>query len=116
METREYLARRGGAWFSEEQLVPARSSLLGYALKNIMVEGSPLDRGLLQVEKQGEVGEEAYDKGNQILQDFFHEHLEKFLEDDLMDKGKKIIECCLDNDDLEDYISLIDSEPIIQSQ
>ncbi len=112
--TREYLARRGGAWFSDEQLVPSRSSLLGYALKNIMVEGSPLDRGLLQVEKQGEVGEETYDKGNQILNDFFHDHLKKFINNDLMDTGKKIIECCLDNGNLNDYISLIDSEPIIK--
>jgi hypothetical protein len=112
--TREYLARRGGAWFSEEQLVAARSSLLGYALKNIMVEGRAVDREFLQVEKQGEVGEEAYDEGNQILQKFFKENLKKFIDEDLMDTGKKIIECCLDNGDLDDYISLIDSEPIIK--
>ena len=51
-----------------------------------------------------------------ILQDFFHDNIRKFLDDDLTDIGKKIIECCLDDGDIDDYIALIDSEPIIKEQ
>ncbi|MFW6036007.1 MAG: DUF4914 family protein, partial [Halothermotrichaceae bacterium] len=111
--TREYLARRGGAWFHEEQLVPARSPLLGYALKEIMIEGRMLEKELLRVEKQSEVGKEAYDKGSKILENFFKNNLEQYLEEDLLPLGKKIIDCCLSGGKLDDYCSLIDSEPII---
>jgi hypothetical protein len=110
---REYLARRGGAWFTKNQLVPARSSLLGYALKQVMIEGHMLEKEFLQVEKQPEVGPEAYDQGNQILYNFFKETLQDYLTEDLMPLGRKIIECCLDGGTLDDYNSLIKSEPII---
>jgi len=33
---REYLARRGGAWFTEKQIEPSLST---YSLKDVMVEG-----------------------------------------------------------------------------
>jgi hypothetical protein len=58
---REYLARRGASRFREEQLMPARCSLLGYSLRNIQVEGNSINQWLLQVETQPEVGIEAYD-------------------------------------------------------
>ncbi|MFW5999637.1 MAG: DUF4914 family protein [Halanaerobiaceae bacterium] len=111
--TREYLARRGGAWFSEEQLKPARSPLLGYAIRQVMIEGRMLEKEFLQVEKQPEVGKEAYDQGAAMLYEFFQEYLKKFLEEDLHPLGREIIECCLDNGTLSDYCSLIDSEPIV---
>ena len=113
---REYLARRGGAWFTDDQLEPARSSLLGYALQDIMIEGQQLERGFLQVDKQEEVGKHAYDKGNEILVEFFKENLKQFLVSDLNPKGKEIIECFYSSADIHDYISLIDSEPIIKKQ
>ncbi len=114
--TREYLARRGGAWFTENQLLPARSSLLGYALREVMIEGRMLEKEFLQVEKQPEVGKKAYDQGSEILYRFFREKLKQYLEDDLMPLGREIIDCCLSRGDLSDYCSLIDSEPIINKK
>ncbi len=113
--TREYLARRGGAWFTKKQIMPARSSLLGYALKEIIVEGQQLEKEFLQVEHQEEVGPEAYDMGDEILQNFFKEHLKKFLGDELNPRGQKIIECFFDRGTLENYNSLIESDPIIKN-
>jgi hypothetical protein len=111
--TREYLARRGGAWFREDQLTPARCPLLGYAVKNVMIEGSLLDKEFLQVEKQPEVGEEAYDEGSKRLTGFFNDMLKQYIGPELDPLGKKIIDCCLNDGKVEDYMGLIDSDPII---
>ncbi len=113
--TREYLARRGEAKFSASQLLPARCPLLGYALKTMMVEGQTIGGGFLRVEKQPEVGEEAYDAGSGILTDFFHKQLKTFLKPELKPKGRKVIECCLSGGDLDDYISLIDAVHFIET-
>jgi hypothetical protein len=78
-----------------------------------MIEGYLLEKKFLQVEKQDEVGEEAYDKGHAILNEFFKENLKNFLEKDLMPEGRRIIECCLDDGTLQEYSSFINSEPII---
>ena len=110
--TRDYLARRGHARFQHDQLKPSRCSLLGYALDRIRIEGTTIPRWFLQVEKQEEVGEEAYDKGAAILTDFFHRQIEKFLEPELNDLGRKIIECCLSGGNIEDYDALIESADI----
>jgi len=48
------------------------------------------------VDKQPEVGEEAYDKGAAILREFFLGELSNFDSPDLHPLGKKIIECCKD--------------------
>jgi hypothetical protein len=111
--TREYLARRGGAWFRKDQLAPARCPLLGYSVKNVMIEGSILDKEFLQVDKQPEVGEKAYDAGSKQLSDFFKDMLKQYLGPELHPLGKKIIECCLNDGKLEDYMGFIDSDPII---
>jgi len=103
---REYLARRGHAPFKAGQLQPARCPLLGYALLNLTVEGTPITRWFLQVDLQPEVGEEAYDKGAAMLTKFFHKHLREFLEPDLHPRGRQIIECCLQAGTLADYESL----------
>ena len=107
--TREYLARRGGARFTSEQVVPARCALLGYALRAIMVEGQTIGNWFLRVEKQPEVGEEAYDRGAVLLSDFFHRQSSKFLDPDLMPLGRQIIECCLSGGSLSEYCSLIET-------
>ena len=115
--TREYLARRGGAWFTEGQLMPARCSLLGYALKEMMIEGTKIEKEFLRIETQPEVGEGAYDKGVGILSDFFKKNLKGYLDYPELDPlGRKIIECCLNDGTLEDYTALIDSEPIINEE
>ena len=104
---REYLARRGGAKFSVEQVTPSRCPLLGFALKSVVVEGQTIPGILLRVEKQPEVGLEGYDAGAQILTDFFHKELVQYLDDDLDPLGRKIIECCMANGSVEDYMALL---------
>jgi len=100
---RDYLARRGSARFNEEQIVPARSALLGYALKSMRIEGARIPNFLLEVDKQPEVGIEGYEQGASILQEFFEEISKQFLTKDLNSLGRQIIECCLDRGEISDY-------------
>ncbi len=113
---RDYLARRGGAWFTPRQVTPSRCPLLGYSLDTIMVEGQTIGHWLLQVETQPEVGIEAYDRGADILTEFFHKQLRKFLHPELMPLGKQIIETCLAGATLEDYIGLMESPAIVEER
>jgi len=105
--TREYMARRGGAEFDSNQVKPCRCPLLGWLPSSIVVEGRPIGSWFFQVEKQPEVGEEAYDAGSEILFDFFKQELAKFNDPDLLPLGKQIIDCCLSGGSIEDYASLI---------
>ncbi|KMQ52172.1 hypothetical protein CHISP_0853 [Chitinispirillum alkaliphilum] len=105
--SREYLARRGIAKFRPEQLIAARSSILGYTLQSMQVEGVPIPHDFLRVNEQPEVGPEGYDQGAEILRNFFIAELKKFQKDDLDDLGKKIIECCMDNGTIADYENLM---------
>lgn len=104
---REYLARRGGASFTEEQLRPARCPLLGYTLRQLTVEGAAIGPWFLRVESQPEVGEDGYDAGAAILQDFFRTQLSKFKSPDLYPLGERIIECFMSNGTVEDYEALM---------
>jgi hypothetical protein len=101
--TRDYLARRGNAKFQADQLVPARSPLLGYAMRSMRVEGVRIAHGFLEVETQPEIGEEGYDQGAAILKQFFEENIRHFLKPDLELVGHQIIKCCLDNGTITDY-------------
>lgn len=105
--TREYLARRGSARFKPDQLVESRCPLLGYALKAVKVEGKYIPKGLLEVNHQPEVGDEGYDAGAKILRDFFKRELAKFVTPELDPLGKKIIDCCMNDGTLKDYLELI---------
>jgi hypothetical protein len=104
---REYLARRGSAKFKPDQIRPARSPLLGYALHQLQVEGRFVSRWFLQVNTQPEVGNEGYDQGAEMLYDFFREQLNLYRDDGLDPMGREIIECCLDGGTVRDYESLI---------
>lgn len=104
---REYLARRGAAKFRPEQLRPARCSLLGQTLHQLQVEGRMISTWFLQVDTQPEVGEETYDAGAKILENFFHQCLVDFQNPVLDSLGKQIITCCLDRGGLEDYEQFI---------
>ena len=105
---REYMSRRGSARFRMHQVDPARCSLLGWALHQMQVEGFFLNRDLLQVDTQPEVGEEAYDIGAKMLTDFFKQELEFYMnEPDLDDLGRKIIECCMQDGTVHDYMEFI---------
>lgn len=105
--TREYLARRGGARFDESFMHEARCPLLGYLPTSILIEGRTIGSWFFDVEKQPEVGEEAYDLGAKQLIEFFHKELKQFLVDDLHPTGKEIIDCCLSSGSVEDYTRLI---------
>jgi len=105
--TREYLARRGSATFSRDQVVPSRCSLLGWQPTAISIEGRPLGSWFFQVEKQPEVGEAAFDAGAAILQAFFERELTQFLSGGLDELGQQIIQCCMDGGSAEDYQALI---------
>lgn len=104
---REYLARRGSARFKPDQVQPARCSLLGNAMFQLQVEGRMIPRWFLQVNTQPEVGDEAYDKGAEILYDFFHKQLNKFRADDLAPLGRQIIQCCQDRGTVDQYAALM---------
>lgn len=104
---REYLARRGSARFTSEQLIESKCSLLGYALESLKVDGTFLPKGFVQVNHQPEVGNEGYEAGSKILSSFFKRELAKFVTSELDPLGKKIIECCICDGRLKDYIDLI---------
>lgn len=104
---REYLARRGSVQFRPEQLQESRCSLLGYSLDNLKVDGMDLPKVLLRTHLQPEIGEEGYDKGAAILSNFFKDELRKYLTPDLHPLGREIIECCLRDGSLEEYVDLI---------
>jgi len=104
---REYLARRGSAPFAESKLIDSRCSLLGKSPKTIQVEGQTIGHWFLQIETQPEVGVEGYDRGAELLTDFFHAQIRKFLDPDLDACGRKIIEACLDGASVSDYEQLV---------
>lgn len=104
---REYLARRGGARFTRDQLHASRCPLLGFTPGSITVEGRTIGPWFFEVDQQPEVGKEAYDAGAKILQDFFHREISQFLQEDLMPEGRRIIECCLGGGSLADYESML---------
>jgi hypothetical protein len=87
---------------------PSRCPLLGYTPGSIVVEGRTIGAWFFEVDKQPEVGKEAYDAGAVILKEFFDRELSVFLEDDLLPTGRKIIECCLDGGSAEDYRKLLE--------
>ncbi|MGJ3242746.1 MAG: DUF4914 family protein [Opitutales bacterium] len=110
---REYLARRGGARFAKDKVAPSRCPLLGWNPTAITIEGRPLGSWFFQVEKQPEVGEEAFDAGAAILNEFFHKELKQFLSGGLDDLGEQIIQCCLDGGTVDDYQKLIPQPTLI---
>jgi hypothetical protein len=104
---REYLTRRGNAKLRTDQYQFARSPLLGYELNYLTIEGAKIPSRFLQVYKQAEVGIEGYDKGAEMLYEFFRNELQKYLVDDLKPIGRKIIEACLNNASVDEYVSII---------
>lgn len=104
---RDYLARRGAAQFKEDQIVPARCPLLGYAIRLMRIEGVRVAHWFLEVNTQPEVGDDGYDQGAAILRTFFRHELAQYLEPDLAPLGRQIIECCLADGSVADYESLL---------
>lgn len=107
---REFLARWGSAKFRPDQIVESRCPLLGYSLQRMRINDNFVPVGLLRTEFQVEVGKKAYDKGAEILTDFFRKEVEKFLQPDLHPLGREIISCFLGGGTVEDYIRLTPME------
>jgi len=112
---REYLPRRGGR-LEENEISPARCSLLGYIVEDLVIEGHKISKYMLDVSRQQEVGIKAYDKGAKILTEFFKKEVEKFLTDRLHPKGREIIECFLKKGSVEEYEKIIEHNQIITDQ
>lgn len=100
---REYMARRGSIVYRPGQLIPSRCPLLGYTPPHIRVSGQYVPNGFLRVDEQLEVGKEGYDKGSDILQEYFKKELKKIYSDKLHPKGKAIINLCLEDATLGQY-------------
>jgi hypothetical protein len=109
--TREYLARRGQGRLKPESLVPARCPLFGYALRELKIDGQQIRPSLLRPELQSRVGAAAYDAGAKIITAFFKSELTQFLTPELDPLGREIIEVCLADGTLEDYLALTPLEP-----
>lgn len=107
---REYLTRRGNVLLRQDQYKAAPCPLLGYELNYLSLEGTKIPSRFLQVHKQTEVGIEGYEAGAKILYDFFVKELQQFLQADLNELGKRIIEACLSGASLDDYLDLIPME------
>lgn len=105
---REYLARRGGAYFPSEALLDSRCPLLGWSPSQMLVEGTPMSQWLLRVELQPEVGSAGYDAGAEELRLFFEREIRSYLDEaDLDPLGRRIIECCLNRGQVRDYWELL---------
>ena len=109
--TREWLARRGQGQVRPESLVPARCPLFGYALREMKIDGQQMRPTLLRPELQSRVGLAAYDAGAAIITDFFKTELQQFLTDELDPLGRAIIEVCLADGTLDDYLALTPMDP-----
>lgn len=104
---REYLTRRGAAQLRGDQYQTARCPLLGYELNYLTIESSKIPSRFLKVYKQPEVGIEGYDKGAEMLKQFFKDELKQYLQDDLLPTGRRIIEACLNDASIEEYNKIV---------
>ena len=79
---------------------------MGYSLDEMKIDGQTIRRKFLRPELQSKLGEEGYDKGAKIITDFFKEELKQFLVPELDPLGRQIIELCMKDAPLEDYLEL----------
>lgn len=103
--TREYLARKGGT-VKLKHLVPSRCPLFGYSLDEMKIDGQYVRQTFLRPELQSKLGFEGYDAGSKILTDFFKKQIREFMTDELDPIGRHIIELCLNDAGLEDYLAV----------
>jgi hypothetical protein len=104
---REYLTRRGNAKLRSDQYQYARCPLLGFELNYLTIEGARIPSRFLKVYKQIEVETSGYDAGAELLYGFFKDQLLKYLTPELSVTGRRIIEACLSQASVEDYLSII---------
>lgn len=103
--TREYLARKGGR-VKAKHLVPARCPIFGYSLDEMKMDGQYVRQTFLRPEMQSKLGVSGYDAGAKILTNYFKQEIRQFMTDDLEPMGREIIELCLNDAPLEEYIKI----------
>ncbi|OOB79656.1 MAG: hypothetical protein BEN18_03605 [Epulopiscium sp. Nuni2H_MBin001] len=81
--------------------------MLGYSPKTIKVDGLRLPNVLLRTNMQPEIGDEGYDAGAAILNNFFKQEIRQYLTPEIHPLGRAIIECCLNDGSISDYRKLI---------
>lgn len=111
--SREYLSRRGQAPFKIEELINLGSPVLGYAMKNVKLDGKEIPSRMLNVAEQRHVGEEAFKAGADILTNFFKKELKQFLTPDLDELGRKIIESFINDASIEELNAIMPGKYII---
>lgn len=108
---REMLTRRGGK-LGAERLVPSPCPLFGYELDSLRLEGQCIPSGFLHPYMQPELGLEGYQAGAGIMCAFFKERLAEYLGSGLDAEGHRIIELCLSDAPLEEYLRLSPPLPL----
>lgn len=103
--TREYLARRSGT-VKASHLVEARCPLFGYSLDEMKIDGQFIRQTFLRPELQSKLGTDGYDECARILTNFFKEELQQFLVPELDPLGRQIIELCLNDAPVDEYVRL----------
>jgi len=104
---REFFVLNGDNPIRKDMMTPSRTPLLGYTLNEIELPMTKIDRKFIEVNLQPEVGDEAYDRGAQMLNDFFREELQKYLTPELNSMGREIIECFMRGGSLEEYENIM---------
>lgn len=105
--SREYLARRGGITMKMDRLTTARCPLLGYIMKEMKVDGQHIRSIFLRPETQETLGTEGYDKGAQILYNFFAKELSVYDVEELHPVGKEILEIFKNGGSIDDYCAIL---------
>ena len=107
-----------GEWLSREYLCPppwhgAREASGARALRAVRLRARrdearrPVRPSDLPAPRDAvQAGTEGYDAGAKILADFHREQVAQFVCDDLDPLGKEIIDCCLHDGTLDDYLAL----------
>ncbi len=103
--TREYLARRSCTVMAKH-LVEARCPLFGYSLDEMKIDGQYIRLNFLRPELQVRLGDDGYDECAKILTDFFKKELKQFLVPGLDPLGRQIIELCMRDAPLSEYLKL----------
>ena len=113
--SREYLSRRGRAPFRRSELHNQGHSILGYSMKRVKLDGKEIPIRLLNVEEQKDkyIGKDSFEKGSNILTNFFKEELRLFLTEDLDPLGREIIEVFTRNESIEALNQLMPATYIV---
>jgi hypothetical protein len=110
---REYFSRRGGVKFNPEEICFLGSTILGYSLNSLVMEGQTINESLLKVELQPEVRKKGFREGSKILTDYFKKELEQYLTPELDPLGQEIIKAFLRDAPLEEMESLVKGKSIL---